>query len=94
MNLKFYRADAGYCEFLRKADPCVPYIQDDKNIRPFVGIVLKAVIKARAEKLHRMIVSGQVRPELARRCCNFTVDEEQYRRYCVLHGLDIPAKNA
>ena len=40
MNLKFYRADASYCSFLRKVDPCVPYIQDDKNARPFVGIVL------------------------------------------------------
>lgn len=173
MNLKFYRADAGYCEFLRKADPCVPYIQDDKSIRPFVGIVLtvggfnyfapltspkpkhmsmknqvdflkiksgvwgainfnnmipihtsslsavdmkilptddkaeidyknllanqlswcnsnKDRIKAQAEKLHSMIVSGQAWPDLAKRCCNFSVDEEQYKKYCVLHGLEIP----
>ena len=40
MNLKFFTANNGYCEFLRKVDPCVPYIHDDKNIRPFVGIVL------------------------------------------------------
>lgn len=40
MNLKFYRADEGYCEFLRKSDPCVPYVQDAKNIRPFVGILI------------------------------------------------------
>jgi len=40
MNLKFYHADAGYCDFLRQADPCVPYIQDDKNTRPFIGILL------------------------------------------------------
>ena len=42
MNLKFYKADAGYCDFLREIDPCVPYIQDDKNTRPFVGILLTA----------------------------------------------------
>ena len=40
MNLKFYHVDAGYCEFLRQTDPCVQYIQDDKNMRPFVGILL------------------------------------------------------
>jgi len=40
MNLKFYQADEEYCAFLQKADPCVPYIQVKKGIRPFVGIVL------------------------------------------------------
>jgi len=40
MNLRFYMADAEYCDFMRQADPCVPYIHDDKNTRPFVGILL------------------------------------------------------
>ena len=176
MNLKFYQADAEYCEFLRQVDPCVPYIQDNKNTRPFVGVLLtvsgfdyfapltspkpkhksmknqedfmkinngewgainfnnmipihpsclaavdmkicvtdskteidyknllanqlswcnsnKVRILTRAEKLYRMIVTKRARPELARRCCNFTVDEEQYRKYCTQHGLEIPKAN-
>jgi len=40
MNLKFYRADEGYCDFLRQFDPCVPYIHYDNNHRPFIGILL------------------------------------------------------
>ena len=40
MNLKLYHVDAGYCEFLRQSDPCVPYIQNEKSTRPFVGILL------------------------------------------------------
>ena len=173
MNLRFYRADAGYCDFLRKADPCVPYIQDDKEMRPYVGIVLtvggldyfaplsspkpkhmsmknqtdfmkinggkwgainfnnmipihpscltvvemkilptddkaeidyknllvnqlswcnsnKAGIYSRAAKLYQMIVTKKAWPELAKRCCYFPADEEQYRKYCALHGLDMP----
>jgi len=173
MNLKFYRADAAYCAFLRQADPCAPYIHDDKNTRPFVGVLLtvnhleyfaplsspklkhttmknqvdflkinggewgainfnnmipihpsclttvdmkiletdnkverdyknllvnqlswcnsnKARILARAEKLYRMIVDKKAWPELVQRCCDFIVDEEQYRKYCALHGLEIP----
>jgi len=172
MNLKFYMVDAGYCEFLRKADPCVPYLSSDKNKRPFVGIVLtvvgldyfapltspkpkhmnmknqtdflkinggvwgainfnnmipvhqncltivdmkisaadnksevdyknllanqlswcnsnRAAIVTQAEKLYRMIVAGQAWPDLVKRCCNFAVDEVQYRKYCALNGLDM-----
>jgi protein AbiQ len=40
MNLKLYRTDSDYCEFLRKVDTRVPYIQDEKAMRPFVGILL------------------------------------------------------
>jgi len=40
MSLRFYQADANYCDFLRKSDPCVPHVQDDKNARPFVGVLL------------------------------------------------------
>lgn len=39
MNFSFYRINADYCEFLRNADPCVPYTMQDKSLRPFVGIV-------------------------------------------------------
>ncbi|MDR3076940.1 MAG: type III toxin-antitoxin system ToxN/AbiQ family toxin [Synergistaceae bacterium] len=40
MNLSFFRADAAYCDFLRQADPCVPYVSGNKGTRPFVGILL------------------------------------------------------
>ena len=39
MSFSFYRADAQYCDFLRKSDPCVPYTMDKKETRPFIGIV-------------------------------------------------------
>lgn len=39
MNFSFYTVDAGYCDYLRKSDPCVPYTMERKAIRPFVGIV-------------------------------------------------------
>ena len=39
MNFSFYMVDAGYCDYLRKSDPCVPYTMERKAIRPFVGIV-------------------------------------------------------
>jgi hypothetical protein len=57
-------------------------MQSEKNMRPFVGIVAnqlswcnsnKTAIKAKAEKLHRIIVNGQAPPKLAERCCNFVV---------------------
>ena len=40
MKFSFYRADALYCDYLRKSDPCVPYTMDQKEARPFIGIVL------------------------------------------------------
>lgn len=39
MSFFFYMVDSGYCDYLRKTDPCVPYTMDQKSIRPFVGIV-------------------------------------------------------
>lgn len=39
MNFSFYTVTTAYCDFLRKADPRVPYTMDKKSIRPFVGIV-------------------------------------------------------
>ena len=39
MSFSFYTVDTAYCDYLRKADPCVPYTMDRKSIRPFVGIV-------------------------------------------------------
>lgn len=41
MNLSFYRADSTYCDYLRKVDKCVPYTFDEKQMRPFVGILLE-----------------------------------------------------
>lgn len=39
MNFSFYIVDANYCDFLRQKDKCVPYNKDNKETRPFVGIV-------------------------------------------------------
>ncbi|MDR2133434.1 MAG: type III toxin-antitoxin system ToxN/AbiQ family toxin [Clostridiales Family XIII bacterium] len=33
--------DAGYCDFLRKADARVPFTQGDKSVCPFVGVLLE-----------------------------------------------------
>ena len=40
MNFKLYTADVDYCIFLRKVDPCVPYIKNEDHARPFIGILL------------------------------------------------------
>ena len=170
MNLKFYKADEKYCDFLRITDKCVPYIQDDKNLRPFVGVLLtigglgyfaplsspkpkhktmknqvdflkinggewgainfnnmipihpscltaidmkitmsdnkadvdykrllanqlswcnsnRARIYEQAEKLYNAIVSKKARPELAKRCCNFPLNEQSYLIYCTTNNL-------
>lgn len=39
MSFSFYTVETAYCDYLRQADPCVPYTMDRKSIRPFVGIV-------------------------------------------------------
>ena len=41
MNLSFYNIDINYCEFLRKYDKNVPFTTDNKENRPFIGIILK-----------------------------------------------------
>ena len=165
-------ADAGYCDYLRKVDPCVPNMQDDKASRPFVGVLLtvgsinyfapltspkpkhktmknqidfqkikngelgainlnnmipihpycltvvdmnilesddkaekdyknllvnqlswcnsnKDEILNKATRLYKMITTGKAWPELAKRCCNFSIDEKQYQKYCALHRLDM-----
>lgn len=41
MQFSFYKADATYCDFLRKTDPCVPYTMNEKENRPFVGIIFQ-----------------------------------------------------
>jgi protein AbiQ len=40
MNLSFFCVEPAYCDFLRAADPRVPYTNDQKARRPFVGILL------------------------------------------------------
>jgi protein AbiQ len=40
MSLSFFCVEPEYCDFLRKADPCVPFTSDKKTKRPFVGILL------------------------------------------------------
>lgn len=177
MSFSFYRADADYCDFLRKSDPCVPYTMDKKNTRPFVGIVLSmngynyyapltspkpkhltmknqidflkinggawgainfnnmipihtdrlqpvdvkilpsddkatvdyknllsnqlswcntseniTFITGKAQKLYETIVGKTARRQLVERCCNFSIDEQQYLIYCQAHNLSIEKK--
>jgi len=41
MTFSFYTVSSHYCDFLRKADPKVPFTMDKKANRPFVGIILE-----------------------------------------------------
>jgi len=40
-NLKLVKVDSNYCNYLRKFDKRVPYNYGTKEIRPFVGVLLK-----------------------------------------------------
>jgi len=51
----------------------------------------KQMIISQATKLHKMITSGNCRTDLQKRCCDFTLDEKQYIRYCKLNNY--PIKN-
>jgi len=71
---------------------------DDKAERDYKNLLTnqlswcnsnKVGILSRAEKLYQMIVNKKAWPELERRCCNYLIDEEQYRKYCVLYELEI-----
>jgi protein AbiQ len=46
-----------------------------------------ALITGKAQKLYATITGKTARPELVERCCNFVVDEAQYRIYCITHNL-------
>ena len=170
MSFSFYRVDTGYCDFLRKQDPCVPHNMESKAIRPFIGIVFsingfnyyapltspkpkhlqmknqadffkinggvwgainfnnmipvhnnslqkvdienlpldtksnidyknlltnqltwcnanQSTILRQAEKLYVIVSRGRAWPQLAARCCNFPIDEQQYLVYCQKHGF-------
>ena len=39
INLKIVRIDSNYCDFLRKYDNKVIYNKNDKELRPFIGIL-------------------------------------------------------
>ncbi len=40
-NLKVVRVDVSYCDFLRKFDNKVSYNKNDKELRPFIGILFE-----------------------------------------------------
>ena len=40
-NLQIIRVDTNYCDYLRKFDSRVAYNMNEKEIRPFVGILFK-----------------------------------------------------
>ena len=39
LNLKIVRVDSNYCDYLRQFDSRVPYNNENKELRPFVGIL-------------------------------------------------------
>ncbi|MBR1884573.1 MAG: type III toxin-antitoxin system ToxN/AbiQ family toxin [Clostridia bacterium] len=41
INLKIVRVSSDYCDYLRKFDNKVAYNKDEKELRPFVGILFK-----------------------------------------------------
>lgn len=41
LNLKLVRVDSDYCDYLRKFDKRVIYNMDNKEIRPFIGVLFK-----------------------------------------------------
>ncbi len=40
-NFKIVRVDSGYCDYLRKFDNKVIYNKDEKELRPFIGILFQ-----------------------------------------------------
>lgn len=49
----------------------------------------KLAIINQATKLYNTIIQGKARPELLKRCCNFKIDEQQYRVYCQAHSFPL-----
>lgn len=41
INLRIVRVDPDYCDYLRVFDNKVPYNKNDKELRPFIGILFK-----------------------------------------------------
>jgi hypothetical protein len=41
LNLRIVRVDSNYCDYLRKFDNKVSYNKDEKELRPFIGILFK-----------------------------------------------------
>jgi protein AbiQ len=41
LKLKLVKIDSKYCDYLRKFDEKVPYNKNEKELRPFVGILFK-----------------------------------------------------
>lgn len=41
INLRIVRVDSDYCDYLRVFDNKVPYNKNDKELRPFIGILFK-----------------------------------------------------
>ncbi len=39
LNLRIVRVDSNYCDYLRQFDSRVPYNNENKELRPFVGIL-------------------------------------------------------
>ena len=40
-NLKIVKVDSNYCDYLRQFDNKVPYNYNNKELKPFIGILFK-----------------------------------------------------
>ena len=38
--MELYKVDINYCNYLHYYEPKIPYIEDEKENRPFIGVVL------------------------------------------------------
>ena len=41
INIRIVRVDTDYCDYLRKYDNKVAYNKNEKELRPFIGILFK-----------------------------------------------------
>ena len=41
LNLKIVKVDSDYCDYLRKFDNKVAYNKFEKELRPFIGVLLQ-----------------------------------------------------
>lgn len=39
-NMNLYKADIEYCNYLHYYEPKIPYIENEKENRPFIGVIL------------------------------------------------------
>ncbi len=90
-SLILVRLDTEYCNYLRKFDDKVPYNYNEKELRPFVGVLFEvnnckyfaplSSPKPKHLKLKLKIDNGTLDSNIAKRCCDFKLLEEKCNEY-------------